>query len=169
MEKAAAQQPNDAETISFSSNVTTRPATRTAAIRQLLHAVQHSRRELTLYEDLGKRYADLGRPAEAERAFTSIVEMQPNESESHTKFAELLQKQDRWKDAIGQWEQVASSRVVDAQPTGLAWKMERLAQIHEKQFEDARTTLRKVSSRTWPRSATCNMRCVAPRTKLNES
>ena len=85
-------------------------------------------------------------PKEAERAYTSIVEMLPAESESHAALAEIRQQQDRWAEAIEQWEQVARIRALE--PTGLL----RLAaaQIHEKQWNAARDTLKKLNARTWP-------------------
>ena len=43
------------------------------AIRQLLAAAELARRDVELYEKLGKRYEGLDRPEEAERAYTSIV------------------------------------------------------------------------------------------------
>ena len=78
------------------------------AIRQLLQGSQLSRRDIKLYKDLGERYAKAGQAQEAERAFTSIVEMLPTESESHTLLAEVREKEGRWQDAIGHWQQVAS-------------------------------------------------------------
>src|SRR5207244_8861246 len=113
---------------------------------QLLQAVQLSRRELKLYQDLGKRYADAKQPAEAERAYTSIVEMQPMESESHALLAEIREKQDRWREAIAHWEEVSRLRALE--PTGLL-KLA-AAQIHEKRWDEARQTLRKLDTRTWP-------------------
>ena len=59
----------------------------------------------------------LERPRDAERAYTSIVEMQASESESHALLAEIRQKQNRWPEAIEQWEQVA--RIRSLEPTGL--------------------------------------------------
>ena len=56
------------------------------------------RRDIALYEQLGRR---LGKePKEAERAYTSIVEVLPAESESHALLAEVRQKQGRWPEAI---------------------------------------------------------------------
>ena len=99
-----------------------------------------------LYEDLGKRYTAAGQMGDAERAYTSIVEMTPGEAESHSQLAEIRQKQGRWSEAIAEWEQVAKLRSLE--PTGLL-KLA-AAQIHEMQWEQARESLRKVESRTWP-------------------
>jgi predicted Zn-dependent protease len=85
-------------------------------------------------------------PKEAERAYTSIVEVMPSESEGHALLAEVRQEQDRWPEAITQWEQVARIRVLE--PTGLL-KLA-AAQIHLGQWDQAARTIRKVGSRQWP-------------------
>src|SRR5262249_15912505 len=72
LERAAAQQPNDAETYRLLVACYDKLQDKQRAVQQLLNAVQLSRRDLKLYEDLGMRYQDLGQKAEAERAFTSI-------------------------------------------------------------------------------------------------
>jgi hypothetical protein len=143
---AAVLQPGDAETYTLLIEAHDKLDDKEGAIRQLLQAVQLSRRDLKLYKDLGDRYAAADKKAEAERAYTSIVEMQPTESESHALLAEVREKQDRWPEAIGEWEQVARIRALE--PTGLL-KLA-AAQIHEKRFDDARATLRKLGTRTWP-------------------
>ena len=146
LELAAALQPNDVEI--FQLLIASHDATndKEGAVRQLLQAVQHSRRDLKLYEELGKRYAAAGQPKEAERAYTSIVEMLSTESESHALLAEIREKQNRWGEAILHWEQVARLRALE--PTGLL-KLA-AAQIHEKQWDQARATLRKLDARSWP-------------------
>jgi Tfp pilus assembly protein PilF len=116
------------------------------AMRQLLQSVQLSRRDIKLYEDLGRRLVEMKQPQEAERAYTSTVEMLPAESESHTLLAEIRQKQNRWPEAIVQWEQVARIRALE--PTGPLKLAE--AHIHQKQWEAAADTLRKLESKTWP-------------------
>jgi tetratricopeptide (TPR) repeat protein len=146
LELAAELQPNDVETYQLLVASLDDTGDKEGAVKQLLKAVQLSRRDLTLYEDLGKRYAAAGQAQEAERAYTSIVEVQPNESESHTLLAEIREKQNRWPEAIQHWEQVSRLRALE--PTGLL-KLA-AAQIHEKQWDHARETLRKLDSRTWP-------------------
>jgi hypothetical protein len=84
--------------------------------------------------------------AEAERAFTSIVEMQPNEAESHTKFAEVLQRQNRWEEALRHWEHAARLRALE--PAGLIGLAK--AEIHLKQWNKASDTLKKLESASWP-------------------
>lgn len=146
LEKAAQLQPNDAEVHRLLVSFHDETGDKQGAIGRLLQAVQVSRRDIKLYEDLGRRYAALGQANEAERAYTSIVEVLPTESESHALLATIREKQNRWKDAIEHWEQVA--RLHSLEPTGLL----RLAaaQIHEKQWDKARETLRQLDTRTWP-------------------
>jgi tetratricopeptide (TPR) repeat protein len=146
LEHAALLQPNDAEIYQLLVASYDEMGDTAGALRQLLHAAQLARRDINLYEDLGKRYAAAGQPIEAERAYTSIVEVLPAESESHALLAEVREKQNRWSDAIFHWEQVARLRALE--PTGLL-KLA-AAQIHEKQWDQASQTLKKLEGRSWP-------------------
>jgi tetratricopeptide (TPR) repeat protein len=143
---AISLEPNDMETHRALVECCDKQDDKAGAIRQLLESVQLSRRDITLYKDLGRRLSDLPRPQEAERAYTSIVEVLPTESESHRLLAELRQEQNRWPDAIVQWRQVARIRALE--PTGLLKLAAAL--IHEKQWLEAAETLRQISSRGWP-------------------
>jgi predicted negative regulator of RcsB-dependent stress response len=60
--------------------------------------------------------------------------------------AEVREKQNRWDEAISQWEQVARIRALE--PTGLL-KLA-TAQIQQKQWDAARDTVKKLQSRPWP-------------------
>jgi tetratricopeptide (TPR) repeat protein len=146
LELAAALQLNDAETYQLLVACHDAMGDKEGAARQLLRSAQLARRDLKLYEDLGKRYLALAQPAEAERAYTSIVEVQPAEAETHALLAEVREKQERWADAIAQWEQVARLRALE--PTGLL-KLA-AAQMHEKQWNEAAETLRKLAAQSWP-------------------
>jgi len=146
LERAATQQPNDGETYRLLVAAHDELGDKDAAIKKLHRAVQLARRDLKLYEELGKRYAASQQPDLAERAYTSIVEAMPTEAESHALLAEIRQKQNRWGEAIAHWEHVARLRALE--PTGLLKLAE--AQIHEKQWDAARASLRKLDSRTWP-------------------
>ncbi|WP_020476056.1 VIT domain-containing protein [Zavarzinella formosa] len=143
---AAELQPNDAETYQALLVCYDKIGDKEGALRQLLEAVELSRRDIKLYESLGQRLADLQQLAEAERANTSIVEMLPNESESHALLAEIRERQNRWGEAISHWERVAAIR--ELEPTGLL----RLAaaQIHEKSWDKAAATLGKIRGKSWP-------------------
>ncbi|MGD0384415.1 MAG: hypothetical protein ABSA77_12915, partial [Thermoguttaceae bacterium] len=110
-------QPNDAETYQQLIDCYDKQGDKAGAIGQLLRAVQLSRRDIKLYQDLGKRYESLGKDKETQRAYTSIVEVLPNESESHALLAEIRQGQNRWPEAAESWRQVAKIRSLE--PTGL--------------------------------------------------
>jgi tetratricopeptide (TPR) repeat protein len=143
---AAELQPNDAETQQALISAFDKLGDADGAVRQLLQSLQLSRRDIKLYQDLGRRFDTLQQPSDAERAYTSIVEMLPHESESHTLLAEIREQQNRWGEAITHWEQVA--RIRSLEPTGLLRLAK--AQIHERQWEQAIQTLRKLDARSWP-------------------
>ena len=104
------------------------------------------RRNLRLYRDLGRRLEKLGRPVDAQRAFTSIVEILPTEAESHQMLAEIRQEENRWPEAIFEWQQAARLRWLE--PTGLVGLA--AAQIHGRRLEDAQATLQRLRSSGWP-------------------
>ncbi|HEY7312595.1 MAG TPA: VIT domain-containing protein [Gemmataceae bacterium] len=137
-------QPNDVETHRLLTDCLDKLGEKQKAIFALLRAAETSRRDIKLYQDLGRRLKD--KPKEAERAFTSIVEVMPSESEGHALLAEVRQQQNRWPEALTQWQQVARIRALE--PTGLLKMAD--AQIHLHQWEQAEQTLHKVSARKWP-------------------
>ncbi len=141
---AISLQPNDLETHRLLIECLDKQGDKEKAILALLQAVELSRRDIKLYQDLGRRLQ--GRPKEVERAYTSIVEVLPSESESHALLAEIRQQQDRWPEALTQWQQVARIRALE--PTGLL-KLAG-AQIHLRQWEPAKESLRKIGARNWP-------------------
>ncbi len=116
------------------------------AIRELLAKIQFAPRDLALYKDLGVRLTKLHEDRETERAYTSIVEVLASEAESHTMLAEVRESQNRWAEALDQWQDVIRLRALE--PTGLL----RLAaaQIHEKQWDAAAETVRQLRAKTWP-------------------
>jgi len=146
LETAAQLQPNDAETYKALIECYDKQEDRHGAIRQILRGLELSRRDIERFRDLGNRLETLGRSEEAQRAYTSIVEMLPNESEGHAMLAEIRQQQNRWPEAIVHWEQVAKIRALE--PTGLVRLAQ--AQIHERRWEDAARTLEKLRTRAWP-------------------
>jgi hypothetical protein len=139
-------QPEDAESHRELIAVYDRIHNQQGAIDQLLASVQQSRRELALYQNLGDRYAASNQPKEAERAYTSIVEMLPREAESHSLFADVLQKQNRWKEAVPQFELAAQLNSME--PTALLGLAR--AQIHLKEWDKASETVKKLESHPWP-------------------
>ena len=114
------------------------------AVKHLLAMAALRPRDIDIYKDLGDRLK--GRDKDQERAYTSIVEMQPNESESHSMLAEIRQRRNQWDQAIDHWQRVAEIRALE--PTGLL----RLgkAQLHEKQHAAARRTIDKLRGTQWP-------------------
>lgn len=92
------------------------------------------------------RLTKLHEDRETERAYTSIVEVLASEAESHTMLAEVRESQNRWAEALDQWQDVIRLRALE--PTGLL----RLAaaQIHEKQWDAAAETVRQLRAKTWP-------------------
>jgi tetratricopeptide (TPR) repeat protein len=143
---ASEVQPGDVETHRALVACYDQRKDREGAISQILQSVQLSRREITLYADLGRRFAALERPKDAERAYTSIIEVLPAESESHAALAEIRQEQGRWAEAAPQWTEVARIRALE--PTGLL-KLG-AAQVHLKQWEALGDTIRKLRARSWP-------------------
>ncbi len=144
LQQAIALQPNDAETHRLLIDCLDKQGDKQKAILALLNAAELSRRDIKLYQDLGRRLE--GQPKEAERAYTSIVEVLPNESEGHALLAEIRQQQNRWPEAATQWQQVARIRALE--PTGML-KLA-AAQIHLRRWDDASQTLRKVGAQSWP-------------------
>ena len=146
LQVALSGQPNDAETLKLLVECYDKMKNPDGAIGQVMRALELSRRDIKRYEELGNRFAALDRGAEAERAFTSIVEVLPNETEGHQLLAEIRQRQDRWADAIPHWEQVAKIRSLE--PTGLIGLA--TAQLHERQYDKAAETIGKLKARPWP-------------------
>ena len=60
--------------------------------------------------------------------------------------SEMCIRDSRWADAIGHWKHVARLRALE--PTGLINLAE--AQIHEKQWTEAQTTLDTLNRTQWP-------------------
>lgn len=146
LQTALNAQPNDAETLKTLVECYDKMKNPGGAVSQVMRALELKRRDVKLYEELGNRFAALDSGGEAERAFTSIVEVLPNESEGHQLLAEIRQRQDRWADAIKHWEQVARIRALE--PTGLIGLA--TAQLHERQYDKAAETLGKLKARPWP-------------------
>jgi hypothetical protein len=146
LQLAAELQPNDAETYQALVDSYDRQNDPEGAIRQVIQSLQLARRDLKRYQDLGQRLEKRDRKDESERAYTSIVEVLPNEAESHALLAEVRQAQGRWAEAAAHWEQVARLRALE--PTGLL-KLT-AAQVHLQQWDKAAETLAKVKAKTWP-------------------
>ena len=114
------------------------------ATQQMLTLLDFDRHNLDLYKRLANRLRD--NDAMAERAATSLIEAAPLEADHHQALAELRQRQDRWDDAIDHWRHVAELRKLE--PTGLL-KLA-TAQVHEKKWDDAEATIKKLNQQKWP-------------------
>ena len=105
-----------------------------------------SRHDIELMRQLGDRLAKVGRKAEAERAWSAIVEVLPEESESHRLLAQVREGQARWPEAIVQWEQVV--RIRTEEPEGYLGLANAL--VHGKSYFRAGQVLAKLLSKKWP-------------------
>ncbi len=143
---AVETQPNDSETHRALVKAFDESGDKQAAIEQLFESVQLARRDIALYKDLSERFQALELKDQAERAVTSIVEMLPNESESHAMLAEIRQNQSRWPEAATHWQRVAEIRKLE--PTGLLKLAS--AQVQLKQWDNVRDTIRQIDRRDWP-------------------
>jgi hypothetical protein len=116
------------------------------AAEQVFATAALARRDLDLWANLADRLEKLEQPAEAERARTTLVEVMPQETEGHTRLAEIRQQQDRWTDAVEHWQHVARLRSLE--PTGLL----RLAaaELHLKDQRSAAATIRQLDTTAWP-------------------
>ena len=74
------------------------------------------------------------------------MEALPAESESHQLLAEVRQRQDRWTDAVPQWEHAARLRSLE--PAGLLGLAGAL--IHEHRWPEAADVLKKLKQHPWP-------------------
>ena len=92
-------------------------ATRKARSNSFLRRLSCPDARYSSISDLAQRFAAQGDAKQAERAYATIVETLPNESESHAMLAEVREKQSRWSDAAAHWSRVAEIRKLE--PTGL--------------------------------------------------
>jgi len=115
------------------------------ACAALVHAIRATPFNLALYAELGKRLDALGDAAAAERAWTSTVEAQPNEAESHRLLAIRREEQRRFADAVEQWRQVV--RVRTDEPDG--WLALARSQLRAGDRDDAERTLREILKTKW--------------------
>lgn len=114
------------------------------ATAQLLAMIDYDRHNLDLLKTLADRAKE--NPELAERAATSLVEAAPLEAANHQTLAELRQGQNRWEDAIHEWEQVAELRKLE--PTGLVKLAAAL--VHVGKFDRADENLKLLRRKEWP-------------------
>lgn len=137
-------QPNDVETQTALIAAYEALNDTDGAVNQMLAMLDFDRHNLKLYKRLAEKLSS--NAIESERAATSIVEAAPSEAEHHQAFAEFREAAGRWAEAIPHWQHVARLRALE--PTGLINLAE--AQIHEKQWTNAQSTLAKLQKTEWP-------------------
>ncbi len=99
--------------------------------------------DLAGYESLGSREEQS--PDQALRAWTSLVDLRPNEPEGHEKLAKHWQELGHWQSAAQQWQQVVRTREED--PRG--WMALAQAQLKAGDRAAARSTAEEVLKRDW--------------------
>ena len=138
-------QPADEETHKHLLAAFDQQADTKGAVAALISSIKFSPRTLSLYENLGKRYQLQGDKDGAERAWTSMVEALPDEAQSHGKLAAIREGQERFKDAVVQWQQV--TRIRSLEPDG--WLSLASAQIKAGDKSQARSTLDTILKKSW--------------------
>jgi len=143
---ALAAQPNDAETGAQLVRTLDDAGQREQAAQAALERARLASHDVNLWCDVGERMRSLERVTDAERAFTNLAEMLPNESASHHRLAEARQSQLRWDEAARSWDQVV--RIRPGEPTGYLGLARCLIEGGERQ--EAEQVLRKLESTDWP-------------------
>lgn len=146
LQKAVDVQPNDLETHRLLISAFDRRGDRDRATAQLLESAKLTGHSVDLYKDLGKRWLEMNQPESAERAFTTLVEMMPQESESHQALAEVRHGQSRWADEALQWRHVI--RIRSREPGGYLGLAQALISAGER--SEARDVVEKVIATDWP-------------------
>jgi tetratricopeptide (TPR) repeat protein len=89
------------------------------------------------WKELGDRLSKLNEAAQAERAYTSLIEVLPNDADSEMALAQVREGQNRWEEAIGHWKLARDYRSED--PSGLLGLAK--AYLHQKQWPNAQATI----------------------------
>ncbi len=144
--RAAEGQPNDVETHQLLVGALDKAGRPEEALAQLLESAAISGHDLTIYQQLGKRFEGLGDAGEAARAYTTMVEMLPHESEGHEAYAKVLDGKARWSESLVSWRNVI--RVRTKEPGG--WLGLANAQIQAKDFAGARVSVEVLRKTDWP-------------------
>ena len=122
-----------------------RPREACAALLVAIATTPMSLDSLDLSQNLGRRLRQLGDVEGAERAFTNLVEVQPEEAESHRRLARQREEQQRFADAVTQWQHVV--RIRTDEPEG--WLGLAGAQDRAGDRDGARRTLQQVIKTKW--------------------
>jgi len=138
-------QPNDAEVHQQLLKAYDAKGESEKAIGALREGISMAPFNLDLYADLGTRLEKGGDATEAERAWTTLVEVLPNEAASHRRLATHRTAQNKHSAAVAHWR-----RVVDIRTDEWAgWIELARAQIKSKNKEGAAKTLRHILATNW--------------------
>jgi len=118
---------------------------KTGAIQALKRSITMSPMNLDLYGILAHRLNEADDKIGSERAYTSMVEVKPNEAESHRRLAKVRDNQKRFKDAVVQWRQVIRVRTLE--PDG--WLGLARSQIHAGELDGAKKSIKHVLDTKW--------------------
>ncbi len=110
LELARALQPEDVEVHDALIGVLEAMGDPAAACEAMRIAAAHDPTALPRFVQLGTRYAALGQGEASERAFTSLVEVLPEEAAGHRLLALQREQQARHLDALRQWRCVVRIR-----------------------------------------------------------
>jgi len=146
LRQALEVQPDDDETRVYLLEAYSKDKQPHRAIELLIDTITRNPADLQKYHQLAERYETLDQPEQAERAYTSMVEARPEESESHEALALVREKQTRWADALVHWENVI--RIRTQEPTGYVGKLRALLQLNR--FLEASTLREEILQTDWP-------------------
>lgn len=144
--EAVQLSPNDAELHAKLIECLDAQMDHAGALAQSFESLELNRRNFALWQKVAERFDALSDATEAERARTSLAEVAPGETEGITLLAQIRERQERWSDALEQWQQVARLRKLE--PTGLL-NMARV-QLQLGQKKAAAESIQQLEATTWP-------------------
>src|SRR5262249_21715995 len=97
-------KPDDAQALELLIRAYERLGQPAEATETAFRLAEVSRRDIEKWKDLGRRFAERGQVVEAERAYTSLIEMLPNEAEGHHALAQVRESENRWDEALTHWK-----------------------------------------------------------------
>jgi tetratricopeptide (TPR) repeat protein len=145
LELALQVQPNDLEAHQALATAYRAQGREDLLARSLLDRARAAGHDLAPWRELGELLAPRD-PAAAERAFTSLVELSPDESEGHAALAELREREDDPAAALTQWDHVV--RIRTGEPQGYLGRARALIALGRR--AEAREVLDGLRRRSWP-------------------
>ncbi len=107
------------------------------ALQAALHRSEYVSRQTATWKELGDRLSKLNEAVQAERAYTSLIEVLPNDADSEMALAQVREGQNRWEEAVVHWKLARDYRNED--PSGLLGLAK--AYLHQKQWPNAQATI----------------------------